>query len=123
MLLKDLIDKGGFVSAEPVKKLVEWTREDGGEIVTDKFSVWVLRQSFGNIEKLWTGPDDQSHSALMISECIRFGEKAEERMTYEQAYQLHPGLATVLMVAFNEVNRPTRPKKSRPPKKSGANLS
>lgn len=110
MLLKDLIDKGGFVSAEPVKKSVEWVHEVDGEEVTDTFDVWVLKQSFGHMERIWAGPDDKSRSAALISECIRFGDKAQEQLTYDQAFSLHPGLATSLMVAFNEVNSPARPK-------------
>lgn len=120
MLLKDLIDKGGFVSAEPVKKSIEWVHDVDGSEVTDKFDVWILKQSFGHMERVWSGPDDKSRSAALISECVRFGENAEERLTYDQAFNLHPGLATVLMVAFNEVNGNVRPKTSRPPRKSGA---
>lgn len=107
MNLKELKARGGFVSAVPVKRDVEWTHPDPdtGEEVTDKFSVFVKRQSFGAIERLFVGNDDQSKSATFISECILLGEDGKDRMTYQDAYQLDPGLAAVLVKAINEVNK------------------
>lgn len=107
MNLKELKARGGFVSAVPVKKEVEWTHVDPqtGEEVTDKFGVFVKKQSFGAIERLFIGKDDQSKSATFISECILLGEDGKDQMTYQDAYQLDPGLAAVLVKAINEVNQ------------------
>jgi hypothetical protein len=103
MDLRELKAKGGFVSAEPVPREVEWKHNGDGKEVTDKFTVHVVKQSFGAIEKLFSGTDDRSRSAAFISECIRLGD-GTERMTYEDAYMLDPGLAAVLVGAINQVN-------------------
>lgn len=107
MNLKELKARGGFISPIPVKRDVEWKHIDptSGEEVTDKFSVFVKRQSFGAIERLFVANDDRSKSATFISECILLGDDAKDRMTYEDAYQLDPGLAAVLVKAINEVNQ------------------
>lgn len=112
MKLEQLMARGAVVSAEPVKVDVKWTHDDPetGEEVVDEFSVHVLKRSFGAVERLWSAAEDKSRSAMIISECVRFGEAGEERMTYEQAYQLEPGLATVLLDAYSQVNAAKRPK-------------
>lgn len=106
MDLKQLKAKGGFVPSVPVAKEVTWVHQDEatGEEVTDTFTVFVVKQSFGSIERLFLGGDDRSKSSAFISECIRFGDDGKERMSYEDAYQLAPGLAAVLVAAANEVN-------------------
>lgn len=106
MDLRELKAKGGFVSAEPVPKEVEWTHADPetGELVTDKFTVHIVKQSFGAVEKIALGDDHRSRSATFIAECIRLGD-GSERMTYEDAYSLDPGLANVLFEAIKKVNR------------------
>lgn len=105
MNLKQLKEKGGFVAALPVAKEITWKHQDeSGEEVTDVFTVHILKQSFGSIERLFIGPDDRSKSAAFIAECIRLGENGEEKMSYEDAYQLDPSLAGALVAAANEVN-------------------
>ena len=106
MDLKQLVARGGFVATEPVKVPVKWTHidEETNEEVTDEFEVFVHKTSFGNVEKMWTSGDEKSKAAILITECLRFGPDGAERMTYEQAYSLHPGLATELMGAYNAVN-------------------
>ena len=112
--------RGGVISAAPVPKEVEWKHDDPetGEKVTDKFTVHVLRHSYGAMERLMLGEGDKSKGAMLISECMRFGEGGKEVMSYEDAYHLDPGLAAVLMKALNEANEP---KNSPPPMKSGTN--
>lgn len=106
MNVAQLITLGGFVGAAPVKVPVSWTRfvDEANEDVTDNFDVFVLKTSFGNVEKMWTSGDEKSKSAILITECLRFGENGEERLSYEQAYSLDPGLAAELMTAYNTVN-------------------
>jgi hypothetical protein len=99
MDLRELKAKGGFVSAEPVPTEVTWKRGED----SDTFTVHVVKQSFGAIEKLFGGADDRSRSASFIAECIRLGN-GKERLTYDDAYALDPGLATVLVEAINKVN-------------------
>lgn len=103
--LADLKARGGFVPLAPVAKEVTWkhTDESGAE-VEDTFTVYVKRQSFGAIESIWASGEERSKSAAYISQSIRLGEKGKDAISYEDAYQLDPGLAHVLITAINEVN-------------------
>lgn len=114
MDLKQILARGAIVNAELVKVPVKWVHTDAesGEEVTDEFTVHVVRQSFGQIERLWNTPDDRSRGAQLIAEQIRFGENGTEQLTYEQAYALDPGLATELLAAHNSVNTQRRRPKS-----------
>lgn len=115
MNLKELQDLGGFVPVEPVKKEVTWKRTEGD--VT--FDVHVLQLSAGIMDELIA--DEQrlmaqkdktkakklrEFNALLISSTILIGEKPSEfqPMSYEQAYQLKPGLSRVLRKVAYEVN-------------------
>ena len=122
MDLRQLKSRGGFVSPRPVPVEVEWTHTlDDGQEVTDQFTVHVLRQSFGTMEELLTSDDDRSKSAAFIASCVRFGEAGKERMSYDDAYQLDPGLAAVLIGAIYRINGTGgQEKNSPPPKNSGA---
>lgn len=105
MNLDDLKAKGGFVPLAPVAKEVTWTRKnEAGEEIIDTFTVYIKRHSFGAIESIWAGDGDRSKSAAYISQSVKLGLAGKESLTYEDAYQLDPGLATVLITAINEVN-------------------
>ena len=108
MDLDTLRKRGGIVPSEPVKKEVSWTHPDkNGKNVTDTFTVFVRKHSFGQIEKLLatdTKHPDRSRAAAFISESILLGEDGSETLSYEDAFQLDTTLASVLMTAVNEVN-------------------
>lgn len=95
MNLKELRDAGGIVSADPVRKQVEWRGK--------KFDVFVIRQSFGTVESLVRDLDGRSRSAALIASFIRLGDDATEQMSYEDAYQLQPDLAGEFVRVINEV--------------------
>lgn len=114
MDLKTLQQQGGFIDETPVKESVTWRRGDGDEV---KFDVHVVRQPFGVVDEVLKTSDGRSQSARMISNCIRLGEKGQERLTYDQAFVLDPALAFALIGAINRVNA----KKSTPPTSSGVN--
>jgi hypothetical protein len=104
MNLRELKAKGGFIDATPVAKEVEWKHtDDSGNEVTDKFTVHVVRLSFGDVERLFASGSDTSRAATFIERCIRLGD-GTERLSYDDAYALDPGLASVLVQAVNEVN-------------------
>lgn len=108
MRLKELKARGAFVDRAPVAKELTWVRKDAdGKELTDTFTVFVIRQSFGTIERSML-PDpsapDRSTAARFIAECIRLGDDASEALTYEDAYSLDPSLATLFVKAINEVN-------------------
>lgn len=104
MNLNDLKAAGGFVAPKPVKKRIKWERK--GED-TVEFDVHIRRASFGSMERVMTAAlDERSRSATLLSEVLLLGENGDEPISYEDAYQLHPGLATLLLNAAREVNQP-----------------
>jgi hypothetical protein len=108
MELKDLRARGAFVAAPPVPTEVTWVHEDPetGEEMTDTFTVFVRRMSVGWLDRVTTARADSQRSfrAALISEAVLFGENGQESLTYDEAHQLDPGLATVLISAFNQLN-------------------
>lgn len=108
MDLKTLLQKGALVSGEMVQKGVEWVHEDleSGEEIADQFVVHIIkRMSFGAFDRVYgnAGNLDKSKAATLISEVVRFGEEGTERLSIEQAHDLHPGLAMVLVNAAHKV--------------------
>lgn len=106
MNLDELISRGAIVPSTPVPTEVTWPRseEDGGDVT---FIVHIKRRSYGVMERVFkTDPEnpDRSINAQFISESVLFGDGGSEQMSYEQAFQLEPSLATVLMKAVREVN-------------------
>jgi endo-alpha-1,4-polygalactosaminidase (GH114 family) len=126
MRIADLRSKGAFVSTEPVKRTIEWTHQDAesGEIVTDTFDVWVIHPSFGMIETAFKEEKSEIKSAqsAAIAACIRLGEDATERLSYDDAYNLNPTLAQAMIAAINSTGAvPKKPKRSLTRKNSGTN--
>lgn len=107
MDLKELKQMGGIVSPEPVAKEVTWKRKgDDGKTETLKFKIHVVRYTFADAEKMseLANVEGQSRAAHFISTMLRLGENAEERISYEDAKLLHPGLASVFVEAITQVN-------------------
>lgn len=125
MDLDKLKKAGAFVSDKPVEKTVVWERkrpvpttDENGKNPGDKgwnptyqrdeleFTVSIKPLAYGEFERLVMHRDPEapqrSTNSLLISECVYFGG---EQMTYEQAYQLKPGLANAIVAKVNEVNR------------------
>lgn len=105
MKFSDLQQNGAFLDAVPVTKSVTWTREDG-EAFT--FDVGIRRMSMGDWERVMVHEDSEKSASARILSTVLVLEGGD-RLTYDQAYQLHPTLARVLLDAHNEVNR--RPEK------------
>ena len=107
MNITELKAAGGIIAAQPVKKRVTWERE-GAEPV--EFDVHVRRLSFGTLERLLTAEtDDRSRSAAYLSATVLLGDEGSEPLTYDDAFQLDPSLAAVLMTAVRDVNRTGEP--------------
>lgn len=104
MNLSELQDLGGFVDSTPVKKRIKWKSNSGQEHSGD---VFVVQQPYGAVEVALMGGDkDRVQGAQLISLCIRLGPDGSEKMSYEQAYALHPALAWAFVGAINEVHAP-----------------
>lgn len=102
MNLNELKAAGGIVAAAPVKKHITWAREGADPV---EFDVHVRRLAFGPLERLMLEDrDDRSRSASYLSATVLLGENGDEPLSYEDAYQLDPALATVLIKAARDVN-------------------
>ncbi len=105
MDIDDLRKLGGIVSAEPVQKEIVWSHADGeGGEITDTFTVFIRRKSFGMVQKTFADSGDRERSAAYISESVLLGEKGDQVLTYQDAYNLNPDLAYALVIAIRDVN-------------------
>lgn len=108
MKLADLKKAGAFVSNEPVKTQVTWKtgkKDADGNDIEHTFDVFVIKHSFGTVEKIYSDKDeDRSKWATLLSKSIKLGDKGEETLTYEAAFQLDQNLAFALLNAVNEAN-------------------
>lgn len=118
MNLAQLKAKGAVIDSAPVRKTITWKHTDEkGDEVTDSFDVWVLRMSFGVIDRLSNAEQsERSRNAELISASVRLGDNADEVMPYDIAYRLHTSLAIELVRAVSEVNRFKLPEESADPK-------
>lgn len=104
MDLKQLQKSGGFVSADLVKRKCVWAHKDeAGEEHKEVFDVFIKRAPFGAIERALLD-ETLSRSSAIISACIRLGDKGQQELSYDQAYQLQPSLARIFMEAIATVN-------------------
>jgi tail assembly chaperone len=100
--LKELKTLGGFVPSQPIKKEIKFKLD--GE---DEFTaiIHVKKMSIGDYEAFFiVDKEERSRTAKIISEAITLGDEGKERISFEDAYRLHPRLATAMAEAFNEVN-------------------
>lgn len=105
MKLSELKKAGGIVSDELVKKNIKWTRKIDEVEETLDFDVFIKRSRYGAIERIQKNDDEaRSRISEIISQSIFLGEKGQEVLTYEDAYNLAPTLATAFIIAIHEVN-------------------
>lgn len=101
--LKDLRRLGGFISDELVKREISFRLTDDSEELTA--TIFVRRLSIGIHEAIWAGDKpDVSKTAKLLAETIRLGENGEEKMSYEEAFSLHPRIALAMSTAISDVN-------------------
>lgn len=110
MKLADLKSSGAFVPLAPVATELTWKRKDADDLT---FTVFIKKHSFGTIEKIWGDKDDErSKSAALIAHSVLLGDDGKEKMSYEDAFQLDPGLAGVFIEAINQANGLTEKEKN-----------
>lgn len=103
LTLENLKNSGGFIASAPIKREIKFKLDDEQEV---SGFIHVKRLSIGDYEKLFVlTPDDQSKTAHLISETVSLGENGEEKISFTDAYQLHPALAAAMLAEFNEVNK------------------
>lgn len=100
--LKELQKMGGFVSAAPVKKDITF-KLDGDDEYTA--TIHVRKLSAGDYESIFVADSEgRSRTATVISQAITLGPEGKEKVSFEDAYRMHQGLASAMVTAFNEVN-------------------
>lgn len=100
--LKELRGLGAFIPDKPIKKEIKFKLDSDEELSA---SIHVKRLSIGDYESLILNETDtRSRTAKMISSAITLGDDGKERISFEDAYRLHPSLAGAMISAFNEVN-------------------
>jgi hypothetical protein len=115
--MKDLKAKGGIVSSVPIKKEIKFKLDGDDEFTA---SIFVKKLAIGDYESLFlVDNEDRSRTAKIISEAVTLGDDGKEKISFKDAYQLHPALAGAMIVAFNEVN--AAKKSSAPATASSAN--
>lgn len=122
--LKDLVEKGAFVSAsEPtVKREIVWHNVDGEE---QKADIWVRRASYHTITSTWKAAEgNQEHLAARIATMVCDEDGAPIFTTGDVLGTADPSrgpicdtLFLALITAVNEVNSG----KPKPPTTSGSN--
>lgn len=116
--LTQLKAAGGIVSREPVKKEVTWTHvSPDGEEMADTFFIYVQKPTFGSVLSIGKTADREQLALTLSKTLMLEDDKGKPAfISYEDAMQLDPGLAMVLLAAVREVSEP--PKNSRPPTNS-----
>lgn len=122
--LKDLVEKGAFVSAaEPiVKREIVWHNGEGEE---HKADIWVRRASYHTITQTWKAAEgNQEHLAARIATMVCDENGAPIFTTEDVLGKADPNrgpicdtLFLALITAVNEVNSG----KPKPPTTSGSN--
>ena len=122
--LKDLVEKGAFVSAsEPiVKREIVWHNVDGEE---QKADIWVRRASYHTITNTWKAAEgNQEHLAARIATMVCDEDGGPIFTTGDVLGTADPSrgpicdtLFLALITAVNEVNSG----KPKPPTTSGSN--
>lgn len=101
MKFEDLKNAGALVPTDGERKTVTWKNPHTKEEFT--FDIFVKRRSYGSVERIYIDDSGKAKGALTISECVLIGEAAEP-ISYEDAFNLEPSLASVFMKAIGEVN-------------------
>ena len=103
--LSDLKQLGAFIQVdELVRREIKFRLTDEEDELTAV--IHVRRLSIGIHEAIWAdGPAASiSKTARLLAEAIRLGESGEEKMSYEQAFSLHPRIALAMSTAISDVN-------------------
>lgn len=103
--LKELKALGGVIADAPVEKSITF-KIDEQEYAA---KIYIKRLSIGDHEKLIGHIQGEERTAHLISTAVMLGDGGKERISFKDAYQLHPSLAEAMLGAFNEVNGPKKP--------------
>lgn len=105
---------GAYSQPDAKKETVEWV-SPGGEPVT--FDVYILPRVAGAMFKardVAKEVGDADNWSLYICTFVRLGDDGKQAFSYEEAYNLEPGLAAALVNAIVKVHGPAE-KKDLPP--------
>ncbi|MDP2141271.1 MAG: phage tail assembly chaperone family protein, TAC [Gammaproteobacteria bacterium] len=116
MNLAELTALGGVIPSAPQREEITWVRDTEEGEKEDSFFIHVVQLAYGDVHTISaensTGKDQRRvYTAQLICAAVRLGDDASERLTYEQAYHLHPGLGAAMLSAVVRVNPSLRVKK------------
>lgn len=98
---KKLKEIGAFVPDVPVKREIKF-KLAGQEYDA---TIHVRQLSAGDYETIFlAGESGRSQTAEVISKCVTLGDSGKEKISFEEAYKLHPSVAAAMIDSFNEVN-------------------
>lgn len=104
--LNDLKQLGAFIVVDDlVQKEIKFKLTDDSEELS--CIIHIRRLSIGVHEAIWgDGAEGSkgSKTARLLSEAIRLGENGEEKMSYAEAFSLHPRIALAMSTAISDVN-------------------
>lgn len=135
MNLQQLLQTATVKKANLLKKTVEWSQLNEDTQQDDEFTAEVhivTNLKFAAQERIAIADsvhEDITQWSRAISERLRFGENGNEKMSFEQASELHPNLGWALVaviLAYNndqKTQREERAKKLGQTKNSGTSLS
>lgn len=101
MNLEELVKMGAVVSMDTVEVPVEWEGH--------KFTAHVRKLSYGDYEAMAEVPEGKSKGAIILSKTLFLPDQGR-LMTYEEAYQLKPTFAQVLIEAITKSKAIVSPK-------------
>lgn len=118
--LKDLMEKGGFVSEPRVERDITWTNDHGEELSA---KAWIRRESYHTLTTTWKQQESQKdYLAVRVATMVCDAEGApimrpEDVTGTESRGPMCANLFLALLTAVNEVNSG----KPKPPTTSGSN--
>lgn len=93
---------GAFVSDQPVKQTITWSRAHKG-LPTVDLDVWIRPMNAADFESLMRLPAGTSRMAATVATLVSFGPTGDEKLTAEQADTLDPFLVLAMTEAINRV--------------------
>lgn len=127
--LESLEKSGGFVDQTLVKFHKSWKQfdEESKQVIDYDGDFFVKKGSYADFVRARQLSTESGllFDALLVSACIRLGEKGEQQMTYEKACSCDAGLFGAFLEAVNEVYNGAKadPKHSAPMTSSGVKSS
>lgn len=118
MNLDQLIACGAIIQPSLLKKTVTWkNRDDDGVMQEYTFDVHIKKEMSGaDFEFIFSNrlDEDDVVMARRVHRLVTLGENGEEKIPYEAAASMKPGLLLSLCAAINEIEKEDSAKNKEP---------